>query len=158
MLKELYLEFEDGRTETKLIHLEPGEQVKISPQQDGIVTAGCKTFKYQVPKHGYLTKSIFRFGDKTFIYPAQIECHPKTTLDDIVEYLTEEQLLKEKIEAPKVEIQKWEFESASGGGTYTVTLNKFGNPKCNCSGFWRVKDKEKGCKHVQEVRKNMGSM
>ena len=97
MLKELYLEFEDGRTETKLIHLEPGEQVKISPQQDGIVTAGCKTFKYQVPKHGYLTKSIFRLGDKTFIYPAQIECHPKTTLDDIIEYLTEEQLLKEKI-------------------------------------------------------------
>ena len=148
MLKELYLEFEDGRTETKLIHLEPGEQVKISPQQDGIVTAGCKTFKYQVPKHGYLTKSIFRFGDKTFIYPPQIECHPKTTLDDIVEYLTEEQLLKEKIEAPKVEIQKWEFESASGGGTYTVTLNKFGNPKCNCPGTWRSKGR---CKHVKEV-------
>ena len=148
MLKELYLEFEDGRTETKLIHLEPGEQVKISPQQDGIVSAGCKTFKYQVPKHRYLTKSIFRFGEKTFIYPAQIECHPKTTLDDIVEYLTEEQLLEEKIEAPKVEVQKWEFESSSGGGTYTVTLNKFGNPKCNCPGMWRSKGR---CKHVKEV-------
>ena len=24
-----------------------------------------------------------------------------------------------------------------------------------CSGFWRVKDKEKGCKHIQEVRKNI---
>ena len=158
MLKELYLEFEDGRKETKLIHLEPGEQVKISPQQDGIVTAGCKTFKYQVPKHRYLTKMIVRFGDKTLIYPEGIECHPKTTLDDVVEYLTEEQLIEEKVEAPEVKVQKWEFESASGGGTYIVTLNKHGNPKCNCSGFWRVKDKEKGCKHVQEVRKNMGSM
>ena len=35
MLKELYLEFEDGRTETKIIHLEPGEQVKIYPQREG---------------------------------------------------------------------------------------------------------------------------
>lgn len=158
MLKELYLEFEDGQTETKLIYLELGEQVKIYPQRDKIVLSNCKTFRYRVPKHSYLPKMIIKLGDKTYIYPSQIECHPKTTLDDIVEYLTEDQLLKEKTETPKVEIQKWEFESASGGGTYTVTLNKFGNPKCNCSGFWRVKDKEKGCKHVQEVRKNMGSM
>jgi hypothetical protein len=153
MLKELYLEFEDGRKETKLIHLEPGEQVKISPQQDGIVTAGCKTFKYQVPKHKYLTKMIVCFGDKTFIYPAQIECHPKTTLDDVVEYLTEEQLLEEKVEAPEVKVQMWEFESASGGGTYIVTLNKHGNPKCNCPGTWRSKGR---CKHVKEVEKELG--
>lgn len=158
MLKELYLEFEDGQTETKLIHLELGEQVKIYPQRDKIVLSNCKTFRYRVPKHSYLPKMIIKLGDKTYIYPSQIECHPKTTLDDIVEYLTEEQLLKGKIEAPKVEVQKWEFKSESSGGTYIVTLNKFGNPKCNCSGFWRVKDKEKGCKHVQEVRKNMGSM
>jgi len=154
MLKELYLEFEDGRKETKLIHLEPGEQVKISPQQDGIVTAGCKTFKYQVPKHKYLTKMIIRFGDKTLIYPEGIECHPKTTLDDVVEYLTEEQLLEEKVEAPEVKVQMWEFESASGGGTYIVTLNKHGNPKCNCSGAWRAKDKK--CKHMKEVEKELG--
>jgi hypothetical protein len=153
MLKELYLEFEDGRKETKLIHLEPGEQVKISPQQDGIVTAGCKTFKYQVPKHKYLTKMIVRFGDKTFIYPAQIECHPKTTLDDVVEYLTEEQLLEEKVETPEVEVQKWEFESVSGGGTYIVTLTKHGNPKCNCPGTGRSKGR---CTHVKEVEKELG--
>jgi hypothetical protein len=153
MLKELYLEFEDGRKETKLIHLEPGEQVKISPQQDGIITAGCKTFKYQVPKHRYLTKMIFRFGDKTLIYPEGIECHPKTTLDDVVEYLTEEPTIEEKVEESEVEVQKWEFESASGGGTYIVTLNKFGNPKCNCPGTWRSKGR---CKHVKEVEKELG--
>jgi hypothetical protein len=153
MLKELYLEFEDGRKETKLIHLEPGEQVKIYPQRDKIVASNCKTFKYKVPKHEYLPKMIVHFGDKTFIYPANIECHPKTTLEDIVEYLTKEQLLNEKQEVPKVEVQKWEFESASGGGTYTVILNKFGNPKCNCSGAWRAKDKK--CKHMKEVEKEI---
>lgn len=153
MLKELYLEFEDGRKETKLIHLEPGEQVKISPQQDGIITAGCKTFKYQVPKHRYLTKMIFRFGDKTLIYPEGIECHPKTTLDDVVEYLTEEPTIEEKVEESEVEVQKWEFESKSGGGIYTVILNKHGNPKCNCPGAWRSKGR---CKHVKEVEKELG--
>jgi hypothetical protein len=153
MLKELYLEFEDGRKETKLIHLELGEQVKIYPQRDKIVASNCKTFKYKVPKHEYLPKMIVHFGDKTFIYPANIECHPKTTLEDIVEYLTKEQLLNEKQEVPKVEVQKWEFESASGGGTYTVILNKFGNPKCNCSGAWRAKDKK--CKHMKEVEKEI---
>jgi hypothetical protein len=108
MLKELYLEFEDGRKETKLIHLEPGEQVKIYPQRDKIVASNCKTFKYKVPKHEYLPKMIVHFGDKTFIYPANVECHPKTTLEDIVEYLTKEQLLEEKVEAPKVKVQKWQ--------------------------------------------------
>jgi len=149
MLKELYLEFKDGKKETKLIHIEQGEQVKIYPQRDGIVTGGCKTFKYQVPKHPYLSKSIVRFGDKTLIYPEGIECHPKTTLDDIVEYLTEEQLLKEKVKVPKVKVQKWKFESTSGEGTYTVLLNNYGKPKCDCSGAWRAKDKR--CKHIREV-------
>jgi len=148
MLKELYLEFEDGRTETKIIHLEPGEQVKIYPQRDGIKNAGCKTFRYQVPKHSYLPKMIFRFGDKTLIYPAQIECHPKTTLDDIVEYLTEEQLLKEKIENPKPEKRTWKFDSASSEGFYTVREN-MGKLSCNCMGFWRAKDRR--CKHIKEV-------
>jgi hypothetical protein len=51
MLKELYLEFEDGRKERNIIHLNPGEQVKIYPQRDKIVVSNCKTFKYQVEKH-----------------------------------------------------------------------------------------------------------
>jgi len=44
MLKELYLEFEDGRKERNIIHLNPGEQVKIYPQRDKIVISNCKTF------------------------------------------------------------------------------------------------------------------
>jgi hypothetical protein len=79
--------------------------------------------------------------------------HPKTTLDDVVEYLIEEQLLEEKVEAPEVKVQMWEFKSASGGGTYIVTLNKHGNPKCNCPGTWRSKGR---CKHVKEVEKELG--
>ena len=47
MLKELYLEFEDGRKERNIIHLNSGEQVKIYPQRDKIVISNCKTFKYK---------------------------------------------------------------------------------------------------------------
>jgi hypothetical protein len=44
------------------------------------------------------------------IYPAQIECHPETTLNDIIEIESEEQEVKSQIEAPKKEEAKtWKF-------------------------------------------------
>jgi hypothetical protein len=49
--------------------------------------------KYKVPKHSYLPLTIIRWVGKTSIYPAQIECHPDTTLDDIEEI--------ESLEEPK---------------------------------------------------------
>jgi len=55
----------------------------------------------------------------------------------------------------QIEKQKtWEFKSSSGDGTYIVSLNKNGNPKCNCPGVWRAKDKR--CKHIKEVEKELG--
>jgi hypothetical protein len=40
--------------------------------------------KYKIKKHPYLPVAIVRFFDKTVIMPAGIECHPETTLDDII--------------------------------------------------------------------------
>ena len=148
MLFELHLEFEDGRVETTIVH---ADEAKIYPQRDGIIHSGCKRFKYKVAKHNILPKTIMRFVGKTMIYPAGIECHPKTTLDDVVEIQTEQQIQKE----PKVEIvvpvekREWKFESSSGGGTYIVTENKNGTFRCNCPGVWRAKDRR--CKHIKEV-------
>ena len=108
--------------------------------------------KYKVKKHSYLPVAIVRFFDKTVIMPAGIECHPETTLGDIVEIATQEQIEKSQIELPKKEEKRtWKFESASGGGTYIVTETKPGVFKCQCPGFFRSKG---NCKHVKEVREN----
>ena len=146
MLSELTIEYLDGRKEVKIVN---AKETTLYPQRDGIKHAGCKAFKYEVPSHRYLPKMIVRLGDKTYIYPAQIECHPETTLNDIIEVKSEEQIAKEQSSLPKKEEpKKWKFESASGGGTYTVTQTPKGF-KCNCPGVWRAKDRK--CKHIKEV-------
>ena len=146
MLAQLTLEYADGRKEVKVV---TKEETTLYPQRDGIVNAGCKAFKYEVPKHAYLPVSLVTFGIKKYIYPSQTECHPETTLQDIVEVLSEEQIENEKSTLPKKEEpKKWKFDSASGGGTYTVTLTPKGL-KCDCPGTWRAKDRR--CKHIKEV-------
>ncbi len=154
MLKESWIVYKDGTVETKIISLKDGEVFSVKPQKDNIQHAGVRTFKYRVPKHKYLPKAIVRFGNKTLIYPSQIPCHPDTTLDDIIEEV-EETVVEQETSTLVVEEKKtWEFESSSGDGKYFVSLNKFGNPKCNCPGVWRAKDKR--CKHIKEVEKELG--
>ncbi len=147
MLFELHLEFKDGRVETTIV---TAEETKIYPQRDNIVHSGCKRFKYKVDKHNVLPKTIVRFTNKTMIYPAGIECHPQTTLEDIEEILTEQQVAEIKAELPPPpQLKSWKFESASGGGTYTVKETKNGFLRCDCPGVWRAKDRK--CKHIKEV-------
>ena len=149
MLFELYLEFADGHTETKIVHTNPGEQVVIRPKQDKIIASGCKRFLYHVDKHAYLCKSIVRLLNKTMIFPAGIECHPKTTLDDIIEIIPENEIEQTPQPQKPEEKQQWKFESSSGGGTYVVKLSKNGKLTCDCPGVWRSKDRK--CKHIKEV-------
>ena len=147
MLAQLTIEYDYGRTEVKIV---PIREAVIYPKRDGIRHAGCKSFKYEVPKHKRLPVTIVRFLTKTMIYPAQIECHPETTLNDIIEIESEEQEVKSQIEAPKKEEAKtWKFESVSGGGTYVVKQTKTGKLICDCPGTWRAKDRR--CKHIKEV-------
>jgi len=149
MLFELHLEYEDGRVETTIV---TAEETTIYPQRDGIVHSGCKRFKYKVNKHNVLPKVIVRFVNKTVIYPAGVECHPQTTLDDIEEVLTEQQVAEIKVEKPQPkEKTSWKFESSSGGGTYHVTKMKNGALRCDCMGYFRARDRR--CKHIQEVEK-----
>ena len=45
------------------------------------------------------------------------------------------------------------YTVTSGSGDYHVRHNPSTNKyTCDCMGFWRVKDKVKGCKHIIEVR------
>jgi hypothetical protein len=146
MLSELTIEYLDGRKEVKIVN---AKETTLYPQRDGIKHAGCKAFKYEVPKHNILPKMIVRLGDKTYIYPSQTECHPETTLQDVIEILSEQQMEQVKSSLPKKEEpKKWKFESVSGGGIYVVTQTPKGL-KCDCMGYFRARDRR--CKHIKEV-------
>lgn len=147
MLKELVLEYEDGRKETKIVL---SNETTIYPKRDGITFGFCRSFKYKVDKHAYLPVAIARMHNKIVIMPAGIECHPETTLDDI-EVIDNSPKINEK---PKPrEKRTWKFESASSDGFYIVREN-MGKLSCNCMGYFRAKDRR--CKHIKEVEKELG--
>ena len=152
MLFELHIKYKDGRTERPIVFGEKGSDIKIYPQQDDILAASCRPYKYKVEKHPTLPVTIVRFSGKTLIYPAQIECHSQTTLDDIKVTKPKTKISnQERVEQPKTQEEKsWRFESASGGGTYTVKQTKTGKLTCTCPGVWR--SRERICKHIKEVK------
>jgi len=147
MLKELVIEYGDGRKENRIVL---NQDAKFYPKRDNITFCLCRPFKYKVDKHAYLPAAIVKFSNKTVIMPAGIECHPGTTLDDI-EIIDNSP--KEKPEPKPREKRTWKFESASSDGFYTVREN-MGVLRCNCMGVWRAKDRR--CKHIKEVEQILG--
>jgi hypothetical protein len=55
------------------------------------------------------------------------------------------------VEVP-VEKETWKFESSSEPGHFYTVKQSGLKLTCNCSGFFRCRDKNIGCKHCQEVR------
>jgi hypothetical protein len=153
MLKELVLEYEDGRKETRIVL---SNETTIYPQRDGITFGFCRSFKYTVEKHAYLPVAIARLYDKVVIMPAGIECHPETTLDDIIviDNTPKIEVVDIQLKPKQPELRSWSFESSSGGGTYFVKETKNGFLRCDCPGVWRAKDRK--CKHMKEVEKELG--
>ena len=66
---------------------------------------------------------------------------------------------KEEAEANEKEkstkLKTWKFESSSSDSVYTTTQVDSVTLKCNCPGFYRAKDRNLGCKHVQKVRASL---
>jgi hypothetical protein len=143
MLSKMFIEYEDGLKVEKIVH-----NSETSFKTKSIKSASCQPFKYQVDKHPYLCIAIVQMGNIKKIMPAGIVCHPKTTLEDIIEIDTTPVEVKEK----PVEKKKWMFESSSSEGFYQVTEN-MGKLKCNCMGFFRSRG---NCKHIKEVKKELG--
>ena len=143
MLSKMFIEYEDGLKVEKIVH-----NSETSFKTKSIKSASCQPFKYQVDKHPYLCIAIVQMGNIKKIMPAGIVCHPKTTLEDIIEIDTTPVEVKEK----PVEKKKWMFESSSSEGFYQVTEN-MGKLKCNCMGFFRSRG---NCKHIKEVEKELG--
>jgi len=115
-----------------------------------IISNGVYVFKYTYEHHS-LPPTLFvsPVSGKKFIVPTWQEVHPQTTLLDI------EWIRPVKVEVP-VEKNTWTFESSSDPGHFYTVKQSGLKLTCNCSGFYRAKDREKGCKHAQQVRKELG--
>ncbi len=59
MLKELVIEYGDGRKETKIVL---NKDAEVYPLRDNITFCFCRPFKYKVDKHAYLPLAIARLS------------------------------------------------------------------------------------------------
>ena len=112
-----------------------------------LISQGVYVFKYTY-EHSQLPPTLVVLKGKKYIVPTWQEVHLQTTLEDI------NWIKPVKIETP-VEKETWKFESSSEKGLFYKVTKQGSELKCNCSGFFRCKDRSKGCKHVQEVRKQL---
>jgi hypothetical protein len=110
-----------------------------------ISTSIVRPFQYEV--ESILKPGIVIIRGKKFITPGFIPCHPNTELSDIkwIQKISKQEQVKE--------IDTWRFKSSSGDGEYVTKRNGF-KYSCNCPGVWRAKDRE--CKHIKEVKKDLG--
>lgn len=131
-----------GNIRTRIIHRDT-PTFGINPKGYG-KSIHVKRFMYEV-EDSLVPPRIFETyeGDK-YIVPQWIKVHPKATNNDI-------KIIKTK----KKRVTREKFNVQSESGNYKVKLNpETKQYTCNCMGFWRVKDKQKGCKHIIEVRNN----
>lgn len=127
------------------------EIVSHFPDKDGPFAVpegsiGAQVFRYEYI-HQYLPPSISSnpFNGKHYIVPGWIEIHPDTRLEDI-------RWEKPEIQREKPEKNEWTFESSSSDAVYKVR-QKGDKLSCSCPGVWRSKDRR--CKHIKEVEKQL---
>ena len=114
-----------------------------------MISCASRLFKYEYT-HPMLPPTLFisSVDGQKYIVPTWQKVHSKTTLNDI-------EWIKPEIVKEPVEKETWKFESSSEKGLFYKVKKQGDKLTCNCSGFWRAKDRNKGCKHVQEVRKQL---
>ena len=132
----------------KRIIYRPTSQFSFSPKGLGPFVA-TRRFKY-THEHDYLPPGLYTDskGEK-YITPNWQKVHPETTLNDI-------EWVKPKTKKVSVEKQEFKFESKSDPGHFYNVTVKGDEVDCTCAGKWRVKDRQKGCTHMQQVRKQLG--
>lgn len=135
-----------GNKRSRIVH-RPTTQISIDPSGFGSYVH-VNVFKYEY-KHPVLAPTLLKKDGKTYLMPEWREVHPETTLNDIIW----------KRSKPKkkdvFKLKTWKFESSSSDSVYTTTQVDSVTLKCNCPGFYRAKDRNLGCKHVQKVRASL---
>ena len=117
-----------------------------SKPTSSLVSQAVRLFKYE-HQHNLPPTLLTNHKGETFIVPTWQKVHPKTTLADI-------EWTKPEKQEPVVEKNTWKFESASDPGHFYTVRQTGIKLTCNCSGFWRAKDRR--CKHVKEIEQKLG--
>lgn len=102
----------------------------------------------------YIPPTFFTspLNGQKYLLPGWIPVSKETSLED-VNWINP--YIKKK-DSKKINLNEWNFESASTPGQfYTV---RFVNEKltCNCPGMWSSKDKK--CKHIKKVAQEISSI
>jgi hypothetical protein len=113
---------------------------------------GIKAFKY-THEHSYPPALVVSSvtGQK-YIVPGWQKVHPQTELSDI-NWIQPKPKKVEKTEVVQ-KPEEFKFESKSEPGSFYVVRVVNGKAKCNCAGQYRAKDRK--CKHMKEVEKELG--
>lgn len=134
----------------KRILYTPSMPFKVDPRGLGPLVS-VSMFKYRHEHHMPPALMVAHNGKK-YIVPTWIEVLPETTLDD-VEWI--KPVPKDTVKVKdEIKSNTWRFESKSEPGLFYTVTQKGDKFKCNCSGFFRCRDKNIGCKHIKEVKKN----
>ena len=135
-----------GNIRTRIFY-HPSTSISYNPSGFGSFTA-VRCFKYEY-EHPVMAPTLLKMNGKTYLMPEWREVHPKTTLNDII-------WKKPKVKKQnKFEKKTWKFESSSSDSVYTVTQVDSVTLRCSCPGFFRAKDRNLGCKHVQKIRASL---
>ena len=131
-----------GTLRSRIIHVPDGQPFTHSGKYGPIV--GSRVFKYEYT--GNISPALVSFDGKKYIIPSWQEVLPETTLNDI-------EWVKPQAEAPvPVQSNEWKFQSESSPDVQYIVRQNGSKLSCNCPGFFRTKDREKGCVHCQKVR------
>lgn len=113
---------------------------------EGTVYTIVSIFKYEVESPFQPTLFTNQRGEK-FIVPQRIKVHPKTELTDII-WTKPEVKVRVKSETHTV--------VTDSGATYKTKYNPETKEwKCNCFGYYRLKDRSQGCKHIKLKRQEL---
>ena len=140
-----------GNLRSRIIYRPDGEPFTFNPK--GLGDFVCvRPFKYM--SRSYFNPGLVTLNGKKYMVPDWVEVLPETTLNDIKPFEEETRGRKKgskKIENPN----EWRFESKSDPGSfYVVTQISDYKVKCTCSGQYRAKDRK--CRHMKEVMKELG--
>ena len=138
MIWNCQIQYEGSNEFVKEIRYSNGS-LGINPITENIKHMQVSAHKY-VSNHPLIPPFLFESNGKKYLMPMWEEVHPDTTMDDVV---WEKPVTKKA--KPEVIIS----------GEYKIKFNETkGYYTCNCQGFWRVKDKKIGCKHIQQMKNN----
>jgi hypothetical protein len=148
-LFEFYNKTSYGQLRKRIVYNESSQFV-VKPGFGDFVAV--KPFKYM--SRFQFTPGLVTANGKKYMIPDWVEVLPETTINDIKAFEPEERgrPKKEKqVSKPK----EWRFESKSDPGSYYL-VKQVSDYKvtCTCSGQYRAKDRK--CRHMKEVMKELG--